>query len=169
MEQTQFIDLMRGNAQRIRLFATGISTEQARWKPESDFWSILEVINHLHSEETEDFRTRLDLLLHHPDQEWPPIDPQGWVAERAFNQRELKPSLEAFLAERKASLRWLDSLGQVDWGMVHVSSHGSMRAGDLFASWVTHDQLHLRQLVELHRAYTALRAAPYEVDYAGPW
>ena len=31
-----------------------------------------------------------------------------------------------------------------------------------------HDLLHMRQLVELHRALTVLKADPYCVDYAGP-
>jgi hypothetical protein len=169
MEFSYFYSLMIGNAERIKAMAMGVSPEQARWKPDPSSWSILEVINHLYDEEREDFRVRLDYILHHPDQEWPPIDPEGWVVERRYNERELESSLEGFLEERRASLEWLQSLGSVDWDTELISDFGSMTAGDMFASWVTHDQLHLRQLVELHRDYTKIQARPYQIEYAGPW
>jgi hypothetical protein len=44
-----------------------------------------------------------------------------------------------------------------------------MSAGDLLASWVAHDVLHMRQLVELQRAYVVHLAEPYNTEYAGPW
>jgi hypothetical protein len=64
--------------------ARDISLEQARWKPSPDKWSILEVINHLHDEEKEDFRQRLGSVLSDPSQPWPSIDPRNWVTGRAL-------------------------------------------------------------------------------------
>ena len=143
------------------------AAEQARWKPSPQDWSILEVINHLGDEEREDFRARLDLTLHHPGAPVPPIDPQGWVTERAYNGRDPGESLARFLAERQRSLDWLRSLAAPDWSQ--PTARPGLRAGDLLAAWVAHDLLHLRQLIELHYAWLAERAAPYAVDYAGPW
>lgn len=162
-------NLLADNAERIRAMLTGVSSPQAQFKPSPESWSMLEVINHLCDEEREDFRVRLDLILHHPEQSWPPIDPAGWVVERSYNERELAPSLENFMRERSASLEWLESLGPVDWNAAHVTDSRTMRAGDMLASWAAHDQLHLRQLVELHRAYTEREASPFGLDYAGPW
>ena len=51
-------------AQTIRALVTGVSAEQARWKPTPEDWSLLEVINHLYDEEREDFRQRVDYQLH---------------------------------------------------------------------------------------------------------
>jgi hypothetical protein len=157
------------NRSRIATLASGISLEQARWRPSPDAWSILEVINHLHDEEREDFRTRLDLMLHHPDRDFPPIDPAGWVVERRYNERLLDESLAKFLAERDASLAWLKTLDAPDWAITRQAPWGPFRAGDIMAAWVAHDLLHLRQLVELHYAWTAADLTPYQVDYAGPW
>ena len=39
----------------------------------------------------------------------------------------------------------------------------------MLAAWVAHDLLHLRQLVELHYAWTAQQLQPYSVAYAGDW
>ena len=169
MEHSNFISLLTQNAERINVMAAGISSVQARWKPDPNSWSILEVINHLYDEEREDFRVRLDVILHHPEQEFPAIDPEGWVIARRYNERELESSLESFMKERRASLEWLQSLGRVDLDRVHRSDFGSINAGDMFTSWGTHDQLHLRQLIELHRGYTELQAKPYRIEYAGSW
>src|SRR5215212_1808204 len=101
---------MRANTAAIAALARDVSDEQARWKPAADAWSLLEVVNHLYDEEREDFRTRLDYVLHRPGEPAPPIDPEGWVTARAYNQRDPRASLDAFLSEREASLEWLRGL-----------------------------------------------------------
>ena len=160
---------MASNARRIQSLVEGASGEQARWKPEPDAWSILEVVSHLLDEEKEDFRVRLDITLHRPDQPWPPIDPAGWVTARRYNQKELKSTLEALSDAREASLAWLGSLVSPDWEAGYEAPWGQITAGNIFAAWVAHDLLHTRQLVELHWAYTVMLAAPYQPDYAGAW
>lgn len=169
MDISPFLTQMTANAERIRLFAQGISNEQARWKPDPDSWSILEVINHLYDEEREDFRVRLDIILHKPTEPWPPIDPQGWVTARKYNERDLGESLNNFLTERDNSLAWLRNLSAPNFEAVYTSPFGSMSAGDMFAAMVSHDLLHLRQLVELHWAYTGMQLVPYQGYYAGDW
>jgi hypothetical protein len=161
---------MARNAERVRLLALGISDEQARWKPDANSWSILEVVNHLCDEEREDFRVRLDHILHHPGKTWPSIDPQGWVTARRYNERDLDESVKNFVLARQESLDWLQSLGTPDWERaVETPWGGTIRAGDMFAAWTAHDTLHLRQLVELHHAYVVYLTQPYAPDYAGDW
>ncbi|NUM46624.1 MAG: DinB family protein [Anaerolineales bacterium] len=169
MNLSPFLSQMTANAERIRLFTEGVSDEQARWKPEAEAWSILEVINHLLDEEREDFRVRLDIMLHKATEPLPPIDPQGWVTARKYNERDLAESVNHFLAEREKTLTWLRGLVAPNFEAVYTSPFGSMSAGDMFAAMVAHDLLHLRQLVELHWAYTAKQLAPYQGEYAGDW
>ena len=169
MNFTFLINQLIENANRIESIVEGVSQEDASWKPDPDSWSILEVVNHLYDEEREDFRVRLDIILHDPDKPWPPIDPQGWVTERDYNSRDIGPSLAAFRLERAASLEWLYGLNNPDWDSEAEAPWGVMRAGDMFVAWVTHDQLHMRQLVELHRALTEREAKPYQLRYAGEW
>ena len=114
-------------------------------------------------------RIRLDIILHTPEQPWPPINPTGWVTERAYNQRDLAQSLQSFLEERQKSLAWLKGLEKPDWQSSVTAPFGKVSAGDMFAAWVAHDLLHLRQLVELHWAFMLREVAPYKVDYAGEW
>ena len=170
MDFSALIQQLAADAGRVRELAGGISEEQARWKPAPDSWSILEVVNHLYDEEREDFRVRLEYILQKPGEPWPPIAPQDWVVSRGYNARDLTASLEAYLEERHKSLDWLKALGEVDWEKSETAPWGGvLKAGDLFSAWVAHDIHHLRQLTELHFAWTKRLAEPYSVGYAGDW
>jgi hypothetical protein len=169
MDLDRFTSQMADNARRIRALAEGVSDRQARWKPDPGSWSILEVVHHLLDEEREDFRARLDLTLHRPGEAWSGIDPEGWVVERRYNEQNLGDVLNRFLAAREESLAWLRSLSTPDWEAAYHAPFGQITAGDIFASWVAHDLLHMRQLVELHWAYTTVKVDPYKVSYAGTW
>lgn len=170
MDISRHIERLASDAEVIRRLTGGITDAQARWKPAADRWSILEVINHLADEEREDFRTRLDLILHHPDSPWPPIDPFNWVAQRGYNERPPDASLHAFLAERDHSLKWLQALSHPSWQAAHAHPEaGVLRAGDLMVSWVAHDFFHIRQMTNLLWEHLAVSAQPYSTAYAGPY
>ena len=170
MELEQVITALHTNALRISALVTGVTEAQARWKPDAASWSILEVVNHLLDEEREDFRQRIDYTLHRPGEAWPPIDPGGWVTARRYNERDPDASLAALMAERQRSLDWLRSLTAPDWETSAIAPWGEpFAAGNLLAAWVAHDLLHLRQLVELHYAWTTAALAPYTCVYAGDW
>jgi len=169
MNSQNIISQMDTNAQVIRALVRGCSEQQARWKPDAASWSILEVINHLLDEEREDFRARIDLVLHRNEDAWFHMDPEGWVTERGYNQRELELSLQEFLAAREESLEWLRGLREVEWTKGYQAPFGWIRAGDFLASWAAHDVLHMRQLVKLKWAYLVQAVEPYGVRYAGAW
>ncbi len=169
MNLTYFIERLDKNRFVFEALVRSVGPEQVRWKPEPDKWSILEVVNHLFDEEREDFRQRLRLSLSDRTTEWPKIDPQGWVVSRGYNQRDLDASLDGFLDERKASLAWLRTLSSPAWDNRHERPTGSLSAGDLLASWLAHDFLHIRQLTRLHWQLTGAVSAPYQTTYAGPW
>jgi hypothetical protein len=165
------IERMGCSARAIEALVAGVSDEQWRWRPDPASWSLLEVMCHLADEESEDFRARLDSTLNRPGEPWPPTDPAGWVIARRYNEQEPNRSLSRFLAERRQSLAWLRALGSPAWDVEVMAPWGSsIRAGDVMASWVAHDLLHSRQIVELQWAFTTRQVvAPHAVDYAGEW
>jgi hypothetical protein len=170
MELHVYLARLTHQAEAIARLVEGVAADHARWKPAPEAWSILEVINHLYDEEIEDFRLRLQITLRDPNEAWPRIDPVGNVTARSYNTRDLGASLENFLDERTVSLEWLRSLENPDWAKAHRTTSGRMvSAGDLLISWVAHDLLHLRQLVELQYLYQRHVAPPYDVGYAGDW
>ena len=166
----QYLARFAANAQVVAALLCDVGETQARWKPSADDWSLLEVINHLYDEEREDFRLRTQLLLLSAGTPWPPIHPGAWVTERGYNQRELGQSLRNWLAEREQSLAWLRGLHHPDWESSAIAPWGSpFKAGEMLASWLAHDHLHIRQLNELHYLWHAQQSRPYEVGYAGDW
>jgi hypothetical protein len=155
------------NGTIIEMLVMTISVEQSRWKPDPERWSILEVINHLYDEEREDFRLHLDIMLHRPDGDWPPIDPMNWITTRKYNERDIQESIANFMTERKKSLAWLDLIDNPDWESSVEAPWGLFKAGDMFASWIAHDQWHIQQLVRIRLDYTTKISDPYSVQYAG--
>jgi hypothetical protein len=158
------------NAQAIRRLIESISVEQAGWKPDSETWSLQEVMEHLYNEERIDFRKHLMEMFSSPPKPWALYNPTEFVPVESCQQ-----ALESFLVEREASLAWLNSLNSPDWNASTNATFGPeeevyvFRAGDVLTSWVAHDFLHLRQVNELLYAWNEKQAAPYSVQYAGGW
>ncbi len=160
---------LQNSTEMIRALLSGITQEEARIKPNPQSWSILEVVCHLYDEECEDFREHLDWILHRQQEEWHYIDPQGWVIKRKYNEQAFGEMQKKFFAERTRSLEWLQGLSEANWETSHTSQFGTMKAGDMLASWVAHDNLHIRQLVELRRSKIENLIKPYSIEYAGDW
>lgn len=169
MEVEQLYRELAHGAEMIRVVAAGFTQTQAQVKPDPDSWSVLEVICHLLDEEREDFRVRLDYILHRPGEDAPPIDPAGWVTARCYKERDLAETLRQFLAERQVSLDWLAGLSNPNWHAEFKAPWGSIFAGDMLAAWVAHDGLHLRQLLELRRTRLLGWSEPFNLGYAGDW
>jgi hypothetical protein len=166
--ETLFKEL-KNSTEVIRSLLAGISQEEAQVKPTPDVWSILEVACHLYDEEREDFREHLDFILNRQSEEWHVIHPQEWVTERKYNEKSFAEMRERLFAERLKSLEWLNGLAETDWDTTYTSEYGSVTAGEMFACWVAHDNLHIRQLVELRRAHIERITQPYPIGYAGDW
>ena len=169
MNLAYFIERLAKNRGAFESLVRDVSLQQVKWKPSPDKWSMLEVINHLYDEEWEDFRHRIELVLVDPTQTWPAIDPRNWVITRAYNERDPDISLNNFFAEREKSLTWLRELSSPNWQHSNEGPNGTLTAGDLLASWLAHDFLHIRQLARLHWQYVGAIADPYQTTYAGPW
>jgi len=157
------------STQMIVALLADINQDESQIKPNPDSWSILEVACHLYDEEREDFREHLDFILHRQNEEWHRIDPEGWVIERKYNLQSFVDMQEKFLAERKQSLEWLRGLANPNWETTYTSQYGSVSAGEMFACWIAHDNLHVRQLVELRRVKIENLTKPYIIEYAGDW
>jgi hypothetical protein len=151
----------------IRSLLNGITQEEAQRKPNAESWSILEVICHLHDTEREDFREHLDFILHRQDEKYHVIDPQDWITSRKYNEQDFNEMKEKFFTERSKSLEWLKGIPNSDWDITYTSEYGSVSAGEMFSCWIAHDNLHIRQFVELRRHRIESITKPYPLEYAG--
>lgn len=169
MECEKLHQELQHSTEMIRALLAGITQEESQFKPTPDTWSILEVTCHLLDEEREDFREHLDFILHRQNEEYHVIDPQSWVKDRHYNEQDFQAMAEQFFAERAKSLEWLETITSSDWDITYSSKWGIVTAGEMFSSWIAHDNLHIRQLVELRRARIEKITQPYPIEYAGEW
>jgi hypothetical protein len=169
MNLDKAVQQLENQGKTILALGRDLSIEQARWKPKPEEWSLLETLNHLVDEEQYDFRRHLHHILFTPNEPWPKIAPQDWVIAKKYNLLGLDQTLNNFKSERKKSLEWLKSLSDPDLSRSIELAWGNLSAGDMLASWLAHDLLHLRQLVELRYQLTKLESEPFNVDYAGKW
>jgi uncharacterized damage-inducible protein DinB len=160
---------LTGNAEAMRALVQTISEEQAHWKPSPETWSLEEVMGHIYNEERIDFRSHLKEMLNEPPKPW------GEFREELVLAANCRQALEGFMVEREASIAWLKALESPGWDTKSQAPFGplslsiTLSAGDVLASWVAHDFLHIRQMIELLYAWNAKQASPCSVDYAGGW
>lgn len=169
IDLAELIARLASNASAIDTLVKDLSPEQLTWRPAPDAWSVLMLLCHLIDEEREDFRIRLDYMMHRPGEKLPPTDPEGWARSRGYNERDPRSVLAEYLAERRRSTEWLAALHEPDWDRTYQFSSRSVAAGDILLAWLAHDYLHMRQLVKLLYDYSAQRWQPYENGYAGTW
>lgn len=169
MEFDRFYQELRCSTEMIRALLAGVEPEAARQKPEAASWSMLEVVCHLLDTEREDFREHLDFILHRRHEPWHEIDTEVLAAERAYNEQDFAERQAAFFAERDKSLAWLRGLRHPAWENTYTTKYRTISAGEMFACWLAHDHLHVRQLVKLRRMRLEHLTRPYKLDYAGPW
>jgi hypothetical protein len=148
-----------------------LSESDYRWKPQTDDWSILEVVCHLADEEVEDFGMRLKMTLEDPSQNWPPLNPPQAAIDRRYNEQSLPEVIDRFKRARTDSTLWLKSLpDDIDWQVTHHHpSIGPMSAGNLLASWAAHDWLHMRQISKRMFQLVQRDATSFNTAYAGSW
>ena len=160
---------LQNSSEMIRALLAGVEPEAARLRPSAESWSILEVVCHLYDEEREDFREHLDFILHRQNEKWHVIDTEGWVTQRKYNEQNFAEMKEKFLLEREKSLARLKGLKNPAWEKTYTTEYRTISAGEMFACWAAHDNLHIRQLVELRRSRLENITRPYKLEYAGDW
>ena len=160
---------LKNSTEMIRALLSGVTQETARLKPNAESWSILEVVCHLYDKEREDFREHLDFILHRQNEKWHAIDTDSWVTERKYSEQNFAEMQDKFFAEREQSFIWLSGLTNPMWEKTFTTEYRTISAGEMFACWVAHDNLHIRQLVELRRIRLENITKPYNLEYAGDW
>ena len=169
METSFVVSQLQTNRSTFDSFLRDAPEAVQRWRPHPEHWCLLEIVCHLCDEERDDFRARVRSVLEDPERPLPPIDPQGWVDERRYLEQDFAAKLDAFLEERKASVRWLNGLADPAWENSYQHPKlGPLTARMFLASWLAHDYLHIRQIAKVKFLFLQANAG-VSVDYAGKW
>ena len=163
------IEELEINGTVFKQLLSQLTDNEYLWREHDGKWNLLEVVCHLYDEERDDFRTRLKLVLDDPEKPFPPIDPVGWVTERNYLEQDFSTMLDKFLVERNKSIAWLKSLNNppFDNAFMHPKL-GPMSGRFIFANWLAHDYLHIRQILRIKYNYLQFTSGQ-NLSYAGEW
>jgi hypothetical protein len=165
-----FIAHLSANAKVIELLCRETSGEQALWKQSPEKWSIQQIVYHLAQTEEKDFRPRLEKTLRDASENWNPLVAPEMRLEEKDGANNLAEYLQNFLAGREKSIGWLKTIENPTWENSHRHNEQlTLAAGDLLASWLAHDYLHIKQIIRLQYDYVNSISEPFKTDYAGKW
>jgi hypothetical protein len=165
-----FIARLSANAQVLESLCRETTGEQALWKQSPEKWSIQQVVCHLRQTEEKDFRPRLEKTLRDANEDWKPLVATEMRLEETGGENNLTEYLQNFLAEREKSISRLKTIESPAWENAHRHNEQlTLAAGDLLASWLAHDYLHIKQIIRLQYDYVNLISEPFKTDYAGKW
>ncbi len=169
MKESIIIEKLAANQGVFQYLFANLSKEEIRWRPYPDHWSLLEILCHLHDNEHEDFKVRVQSVLKNPTIPLTPIEPFSWVTERNYLAQNFDQKLTAFLQKRSDSIKWLNHLKQPSWSNTyHHETYGKLTARNFLVNWLAHDNLHIRQITRIKYLYLREHAGE-DLTYAGKW
>ncbi|HEY6432723.1 MAG TPA: DinB family protein [Acetobacteraceae bacterium] len=147
------IDHLAATPDIHRALLTGISDQQAYWKPTPERFSIAELLERLSHVEAHYFRHHTDQILASANPEILPYDQNAFYALGTYSNRDAEESLAHWEEQRDDNVELLRSLepGQLSRTGRHTEV-GEFTLGNLLNEWALHDLGHIRQLAELVRA-----------------
>jgi hypothetical protein len=151
----------------VRALLTGVSPEQACWKPTPDRFSIAELLEHLSHIEAHCFRNRFDETLASDNPEFEPYDQNAFYAQGTYSNRDAEDSLAHWEEQREDNLEFLHGLdSKVLSRPARHTVLGPFTLENLLNEWALHDLGHVRQLAELVRAQLYYpEIGPFRADY----
>ena len=159
------LDLLEATPAILRGLMTGISDEDARWKPADDRFSIAEVLSHLSHSEWHCYRARLDRFLTEEMPEFEPDDAQMHL--ELYKNGDPEEDFAHFEDQREANVELLRGLpAETGERKAMHKAAGVITLSQMLHEWALHDIGHIRQIAELVRARKYLAGAgPLGDDY----
>lgn len=154
MKASIIIEKLAANQGVFQYLFANLSKKEICWRPYSEHWCLLEILCHLHDNEHEDFKVRVESILKNPATPLIPIEPFLWVTERNYLAQNFNEKLIAFLQKRSDSIKWLNHLERPSWeNIYHHETYGKLTARNFLVNWLAHDNLHIRQITRIKYLY----------------
>ena len=159
------LDILEATPGILRGLMSGISDDDARWKPAPDRFSIAEVLAHLSHSEGNCYRLRVDRFLDEDRPELEPDDAQMWLDR--YRNADPEDAFDHFEEQRETNVEFLRGLPAEAGHRAAIHKQlGEVTLSQMLHDWALHDLGHVRQIAELVRArkYVA-GAGPFGTEY----
>jgi hypothetical protein len=157
-DQLPCLELLEATPAILRGLMSGISDEDARWKPAPDRFSIAEVLAHLSHSEWHCYRGRVDRFLAEEMPEFEPDDAQMHL--ELYRNADPQKEFGHFRDERETNVRLLRGLPAAAGNRKALHREaGEITLSQMLHEWALHDLGHIRQVAELVRARKYLAGA----------
>ncbi|MEI7555004.1 DinB family protein [Candidatus Chlorohelix sp.] len=138
--------LEQTNSALVKL-VNGLEDNALDFKPETDSWSIREILAHLVDDEMYVMRLRLVRIVREDLPHLVPHDEKKWYLHRNNSRDKLEELLEDFSIQRRASLGIIQMMRESDWIREGIQpEYGQFSAEKWLEKWAGHDVVHLKQI-----------------------
>ncbi len=145
------LDLLEVTPDILRGLMCELSSEDAKWKPAPDRFSVAEVLAHLSHSEGHCYRLRVDRFMTEDMPELEPDEAQMYLD--LYRGRDAKDEFAQFVEQRETNIEYLRGLpaGAGNRRAFHKEA-GEITLAQMLHEWALHDLGHIRQIAELVRA-----------------
>ncbi len=149
-EFQEVVRFLEETPEHIRQLAVELASEDLKWKPSVDEFSVLEQVCHLHDLEREGYSARIRKLLTEEQPALPDFDGSRIASERDYNSQEFESAFQEFARERKENVRVMKTLSPDQLNRSGVlEGVGAITLERLLQLMREHDQSHRKELSDL--------------------
>jgi len=130
----------------------GLNSEQLRYKPVPDEWSIHEVVVHLPDSEIFMYeRMRRIIAEDHPTLQ--AFSEVIWASNLGYHSQDARLAIDLFRAMRLSNAALLRALPASAWERTgNHTERGEISLSDVFTTFLVHAEAHLRQIEQLKQS-----------------
>jgi hypothetical protein len=152
----EIVTAIRATPVRLEAAAWGLTPDQLRRRAPDGGWSMKEVMAHFLKVERDVFLPRLRRMAEEDRPSFEPFDPDAWAAERDHRQGRFEDDLAGFVAVRRQTLAFLETLPPAAGERLAFSAFfGPVTLAQYATHIVDHDLEHVTQMAAGRALVTA--------------
>ena len=144
--------ILAATPEKLRREVTAMTPREMRSRPAPDKGSVQEILAHLDDVEELGMRARVAAMIEGNEPSLQPFDQEKRAVEMRYDRKDPRKSLESFVRQRRANLKWLRTLKPAE--LRRKGTHqtvGEVTASEMIHEWAFHDLGHLKQIMEVKR------------------
>ena len=146
------LEILAATPEKLRREIAAMTRRQMRTRPAPGKWSVQEILAHLDDVEELGMRARVAAMLVGNEPALPAFDQEKRAVDLRYDRKDARRSLESFIRQRRANLKWLRTLKPAELKRKGVhQTVGEVTAGEMIHEWAFHDLGHLKQIMEVRR------------------